>query len=344
MDTETMGPSAGGSDALRSLRVHFQSNPDAPMVFQVTAARYEAAAERNADVARHVRATIRTDMANFDEAIRDADVLVGWHFPREELTSRAPRLKWIHVWGAGVEHLLPLDWLPRHVALTNNSGVHVQKAGEYMVMAILMLNNAIPTLVNNQHRACWTEIFSTSVEGKTVAVIGVGQMGGTAARRAAQLGMHVLGVRRTARPHRYVDEMFGPGELDQVLPRADFVIVTTPLTSETRHLIGRRELDSMKANAGLVNLARAQVVDYDALVDKLNRGELGGAILDVFDPEPLPPESPMWNTRNLIITPHVASDDADQYMPGTLDLVFDNIRRLVAGRPLRNRVRRALEY
>jgi phosphoglycerate dehydrogenase-like enzyme len=138
--------------------------------------------------------------------------------------------------------------------------------------------------------------------------------------------------------------MFSPRRLDRVLPRADFVIVTTPLTADTRQLIGRRELDLMKPSAGLINLARAQVVDYDVLADKLSRGELGGAILDVFDPEPLPPESPLWKTPNLIITPHVASDDAEQYMPLTLDLVFDNIRRLLAGRPLRNRVRRSLEY
>jgi len=276
--------------------------------------------------------------------MKTADVLVGWGFPKENLAGFAPDLKWIHIWGAGIEHLLPLDWLPKGVALINNRGVHAPKAGEYMVMAILMLNNAIPTIVNNQQMNRWTEIFSTTVAGKTIALIGVGQMGGTGARRAKGLGMRVLGVRRSGRPHRYVDEMHGPDELDLVLPRADVVLVTTPLTKDTVRLIGARELDLMKRDAGLINMARAQVVDYDALAGKLARGELRGAVLDVFDPEPLPPESALWTTPNLIMTPHVASDDEEQYMPRTLDLVFDNLRRFVAGQPLRNRVRPKLEY
>ncbi|MFQ5789073.1 MAG: D-2-hydroxyacid dehydrogenase [Acidobacteriota bacterium] len=325
-------------------RVHFQTNPKAPPVFQMTRERYEAAARRHRDLAGHVQASIGCDLDSFYEAMKSADVLVGWNFPRGDLATRAPRLKWIHVWGAGVEHLLPLDWLPPGVSLVNNRGVHAQKAGEYMVMAILMLNNAVPALVTSQRRAQWKEIFSTSVAGKTLAVIGVGHMGGTGARRAKQLDMSVLGVRRTPRPHRYVDEMYGPDELHRVLPRADFVLVTTPLTTQTRNLIGRRELDLMKPHAGLINMARAQVVDYDALREKLTRGELSGAILDVFDPEPLPSDSPLWATPNLIMTPHVASDDAEQYMPLTLDLVFDNLRRHLAGRPLRNRVQRDREY
>jgi phosphoglycerate dehydrogenase-like enzyme len=306
--------------------------------------RYEAALQRHPDVDPFVQATIGTDEDTFFSAMKTADVLVGWGFPKEDLGRYAPNLKWIHIWGAGIEHLLPLDWLPKGVALINNRGVHAPKAGEYMVMAILMLNNAIPTIVNNQQRNRWIEIFSTSVAGKTLAVIGVGQMGGTGARRAKSLGMRVLGVRRSGRPHRYVDEMYGPDALHLVLPRADFVLVTTPLTKESLRLLGAGELDLMKRDAGLINMARAQVVDYDALTLKLTRGELGGAVLDVFDPEPLPPESPLWTTPNLIMTPHVASDDALQYMPRTLDLVFDNLRRFLAGRPLRNRVRPKLEY
>jgi phosphoglycerate dehydrogenase-like enzyme len=328
----------------KNLRVHFQSNPKAPKVFQMTTERYEAAVGRHTDVAGRVEASIGTDRDGFFSVIGEIDVLVGWKFPREDLAEKAPNLKWIHIWGAGVEHLLPLDWLPRGVLLTNNSGVHRPKAGEYVMMAILMLNNRIPTLVTSQRRAQWNEIFSTSVAGKTLAVIGVGQMGGAAAQRAKQLGMHVLGVRRTARPHRYVDEMFSRTELERALPRADFVLVTTPLTEETTNLMGRKELDLLKPEAGLINLGRARVVDYDVLVEKLTRGEMSGAVLDVFDPEPLPPDSPLWTTPNLIMTPHVASDDAEQYMPRTLDLVFDNIRRFLSGKPLRNRVHRRLQY
>ena len=109
--------------------------------------------------------------------------------------------------------------------------------------------------------------------------------------------------------------MWKPADLDRLLPRADIVLVTVPLTRETRQLIGKRELDLMKPEAGLINMGRARVVDYDALAAKLTRGELSGAILDVFDPEPLPADSPLWTTPHLLISPHVSSDDVVSYVP-----------------------------
>ena len=163
-------------------------------------------------------------------------------------------------------------------------------------------------------------------------------------KRAKSLGMHVLGVRRKVRPHRYVDEMYGVSDLPKLMPRADFVLVTTPVTSETRNLVGKGQLDRMKTDASFINLGRAEVVDYDHLRKKLRRGEIKGAILDVFEPEPLPKRSPLWSTPNLFITPHVASDDADDYMPLTLDLVLENAGRFLSGRPLKNRVIPSREY
>lgn len=327
-----------------SFRVHFQSNPDAPMVFQITEERYQAASERNNDVSDRVYATIGTNKDDLHAALGKANGLVGWTFPQEGLVELAPELRWIHAIGAGIEHLLPLNWLPSGVDLINNRGVHAEKAGEYLLMAILMLSNRIPALVTSQRLGQWNEIFSTRLSDRTLLIIGVGHMGGSAARQAKRFGMKVIGVRRSGRPHRYVDEMFRPEDLEQVLPRADILLVTTPLTSETRGLIGVRQLDLLKTDAGLINLGRAQVVDYEALADRLENGKLGGAILDVFDPEPLPSDSRLWDTPNLIITPHVASDDWELYMPLTLDLVFENIRRQFAGRPLKNRVRPRLEY
>ena len=119
--------------------------------------------------------------------------------------------------------------------------------------------------------------------------------------------------------------MYRPNELDRILPRADFVLVTTPLTRETEGLIDKRAFSLMKHGAGIINMGRARVIDYDALVDNLRRGRLCGAILDVFDPEPLPAESRLWSTPNLVIVPHVSSDDADVYMDRTLDVFFDNV-------------------
>jgi phosphoglycerate dehydrogenase-like enzyme len=330
--------------APRRLRLHIENVSSMAPVFQIQRAQWEAAGARHPTLARRVDVTIGWDLEMFDKRMRTADILIGWRFPHEDFARRAPHLRWIHMTGAGIEHLMPLDWLPRRVVVTTNSGVHAPKAGEFAAMAILMLNNHMPALMTAQREGRWHRIFSTPARGKTLAIVGVGAMGAAAAERAKQLGMRVLGVRRSRRPHRHVDEMYGPADLDRVLPRADIVLVTVPLTVETRQLIGKRELDLMKPDAGLINLARARVVDYDALGGKLARGELSGAILDVFDPEPLPADSPLWTMPNVVLTPHVSSDDAAGYVPRTLDLVFANVDRYLAGRPLTNRVRREREY
>jgi phosphoglycerate dehydrogenase-like enzyme len=327
-----------------TLQVHFQSNPEAPPIFHITEARYRAAARRHRHIARFIRHSIATDREGFFQRMRKANVLVGWRFPRESLATIAPNLKWIHIIGAGIEHLLPLDWLPKGVPLVNNSGVHEPKMREYISMALMMLHTRVPTFVTQQRNAHWREYFSTLIGGKTMAILGVGQMGGAAAKEAKRLGLRVLGVRRHPRANRYVDEMFTSDQLHKVLPRADFVLVTVPLTPETSGWIDREAFALMRDGAGFINLGRARVVDYDALRANLKKGKLSGAILDVFDPEPLPKNSPLWSTPNLIITPHVASDDEEHYMPRTLDFFFDNVQRYLAGMPLRNRVQPARGY
>ena len=205
-------------------------------------------------------------------------------------------------------------------------------------MCVLMLNNRVPTLVNAQSRREWQPLFTDHLKGKTLLIVGVGHLGGAGARQAKRCGLYVIGVRRSGRSHRYCDEVVGQAGLHEVLPRADFIVVTVPSTSATDGMIGKREFALMKKTAGFVNFSRAQVVDYRALAARLRSGELGGAILDVFDPEPLPAESDLWTTPNLLITPHCSSDDLDRYIPMTLDLIFENVARSIAGLKLLNRV------
>ena len=326
------------------INLHIKNNRAGETLFRMTPERVAAALERRPDMAGKLDVTIDWDTDNFAASMACAEGLLTWDLPMDGLAEIAPKLKWIHIIGAGIEHLQPLDWLPRGVALVNNRGVHAAKAGEYGIMAILMLNNHMPAHYHAQRKARYDPHFSTPVAGKTLAVIGVGEMGGAVARAAKRLGLHVIGVRRGGRRARGVHEMFGPEALDGVLGRADFVLVTTPLTPETRNLLDRRRLDLMKPTAGLINMSRAGVVDYEALAAKLREGILAGAVLDVFDPEPLPPSSPYWNTPNLIATPHISSDDEVSYAPLTLDLFFDNAARYSAGRPFRNRVRPKLGY
>ncbi len=330
--------------ARRKLHIYFDAGLKKPPVFQVTEALYRAAARRHPDLARHVRAKIGDGERDLAPVIGEVDGIVGFRFPTGLIRAGAGKLKWLHATGAGIEHLLPLDWLPAGATLTNNSGVHAAKTLESATLAILALNTRLPEIVSNQRAARWKQVFTPAVRGRTLLVVGVGGMGGSAARAGKRLGMHVLGIRRSGRGHRAVDEMFSPSDLGRVIPHADIVFVTAPLTPETRHLIGRAELGLMKPTAGLVNFGRAGVVDYRALSAKLRRKEIAGAILDVFEPEPLPSSSSLWRTPNLIMTPHVTSDDDEDYMPLTLDLVFENVARLLDGRPLKNAVRPDISY
>jgi glyoxylate/hydroxypyruvate reductase len=325
------------------IALHIDNSRGYDQVFWITPERWAAASRRHRALARRVEAQIAWDLEGFDEAMPTTEILIGWEFPRKDLRARAPHLRWVHLTGAGLEHLAPFDWMPEGVVVTNNSGVHAPKAAEYAEMAILMLANRIPRHVTNQRQARWQQFFPAPVRGKTLLIVGVGALGGSAAARAKRLGLRVVGIRRSGRPHHHVDRIFRRDALDRLLPQADFVLITAPLTPETRGLIGRRQLDLMKPEAGLINMGRAGIVDYDALREKLAGGELSGAVLDVFDPEPLPPTSSLWQTPNLVMTPHCSSDAPD-YADRTLDLFFDNLRRYLAGRPLRNEVDRALQY
>ena len=335
-------PSSRPADS--KIHVHIKNNRTGELVFRTTPERYAEAEARHPDVAARMETIIDWDLDHFDESMQWAEVMMTWELPTENLRERAPHLKWVHIIGAGVEHLAPFDWVPEGLTVTNNSGIHMDKTMDYVSMALQMLNNNIPKFVTDQRNARWNAIYSTPITGKTVAVIGVGKMGGGAARAARKLGCRVIGVRRNGRPSRHVEKMYGPNGLETALAQADFVIVNTPMTPETEGMIGHHQLGVMKPGAGLINLSRASVVDYAALAEKLEAGALSGAILDVHDPEPLPPDSPYWNTPNMILTPHVSSDDDESYAPLTLDLLFDNMRRFLAGKPLKNRVNPKLGY
>ena len=328
-----------------TFHVHFNSRREAHPVFHMTPELCKAALARRPDLAGKVHITTGWDLANAASALKTTAMLVtSMQVPREELRTMAPRLGSIHLIGAGVEYLRPFDWVPDGVTITNNRGIHHQKAGEYILMCVMMLNNRIPTLMNAQSRREWLPMFTDHLSGKVLLIIGVGHLGGAGARQARRFGLSVIGVRRSGRPHRYCDRVVDQTRLHDVLPDADFVVVAAPSTSATDGMIGEREFALMKRTVGFINFARARLVDYDALAERLRAGALGGAILDVFDPEPLPAESALWSVPNLLVTPHCSSDDRIRYIPETLDLVFENVARAIAGRKLLNRVDLIREY
>jgi phosphoglycerate dehydrogenase-like enzyme len=326
------------------MHLHIDSLRWKPPHMHLTKAVYEAAARRHPALAARLTVTYGWDSEDFGKHMRTAAILFAQRFPKENLAKVAPELKWINVPSAGIEYLMPLDWLPPGVVLTNNSGTHAPKAAESVTMAVLMLNARLPEVIAHQRQAKWEQIFTPVAAGKTVALLGLGNMGRASARALRALGLHVRGVRRYPAPDDDVDEIFGRDALREALKDADFLVVAAPLTAETRGMIGGGELDCLKLGAGVVNIGRGPIIDEAALRTRLNSGRLGGAILDVFAEEPLPPDSPLWTTKNAVVMPHVSSDDPAQYLPRALDIFFDNLQRMLDGKEMRNVIDPALGY
>lgn len=267
-------------------------------------------------------------------AIVDADVVTG---PRidPELLDRATNLELFAGTFAGYGHL-PLDALSgAGVLLTTAAGVHSPNAAEHAVGAIL-------TFSRRFHRASrsntWQPLTPGELAGSTVTIVGLGAIGTAIAERLEPFDVRTLGVRRRPERGGPTDEVFGQESLHEALSRTDYLVLCCPLTDETRGLVGHAELGTLSANAVVVNIARGAVVDTDALVATLRRGRLGGAALDVTDPEPLPDDHPLWNFDDVLITPHVAGA-TPEYYSRLADLVAENVRRLADGRELRNRIR-----
>ncbi len=326
------------------LRVYLDNSGDVPPVFLITDERLEEFRRKHPVIAARCEFRIGKGPQSFAEAMRDAEVLVGWDFPRAGLRDKAPHLRWVQLIGAGVDHLLPLDWLPSGLTLTRASGAHRPKADEFMMLSLLMLNNRMPEIVSNQHKGQFDYVYSTPITGKTVLLVGLGATGSAAAASARKLGMKVIAVTNTVAPHPDVDEVHAADSLAALLPRADFVVVTVPKTSKSGGLIGHAELKRMKRGAAIVNLGRLGVIDEAAMIECLEDGHLSGVVYDIQDPREVPSPEKLWTTDNLILIPHSLNNDPERFLPNSLAILFDNIERYLAERPLLNRVDPTKEY
>lgn len=248
--------------------------------------------------------------------------------------------EWVHTTLAGVE-AFPFDAYERRgIPLTNSTGVHGDSVGDTALGLMLTLARRLHDFVANQREARWAfpewdEAFT--LPGERVCVVGLGTVGGAIAERASALGMDVAGVRRSSEPHEAVDDLYHPDDLHAAIADARFVVLAVPATAETRGLVGAAELERMREDAYLVNVARGEVVDGDALVTALREGAIAGAALDVFETEPLPEDSPLWAMEDVVVTPHAAAAD-EAFHRKVGELVRENLRRLAAGEPLKNRV------
>lgn len=273
----------------------------------------------------------------------DADILFACVKPDViSLKTKLPSLKWVQVISAGVEAILPT--LPPEVRLTNSSGVHGEKGGEFVLTAALMLNYRIPSFASDKIVQRWAPVFETPARGKHVTLLGVGGIGGKASKRLRDNGYKVIGVTRTGKADVELDGCVPVEQIDSVLPETDVLVSTLPNTPATRNLIDRRRLEMLPRCAGLVVVGRAAVVDYSALAEMLESGRIQGAVLDVFGQEPLPAGDPLWTCRNLIMTPHCSVDDHATYMDGCLEIFIDNLQRFQRGEALRNEVNPDLGY
>ncbi len=198
-----------------------------------------------------------------------------------------------------------------------------------------MLANRIPEFVTDQRTGRWRKLWGTVLRRRRVVVVGLGSLGGSAAKHFFQFGMQVTGVRTRAAPHPHCAEVVTTADLDRVLPGAEFLVLACPLTEATRNLIDRRRLALLPDGAGLVNIGRGALLDQDALCDELDSGRLT-AVLDVFVPEPVPPGHRLWTTPNLIMSPHTSADDPNTYNADSLDIFFANLRARRDGKPMPN--------
>ncbi len=290
------------------------------------------------------------DPGGLATALVDSDVFVGFHLPREHF-AKARRLRWIHSASAGIEANLFPELVASEVILTNSTGLHAVSIPEHVLGQMLVLARNFHEAQRLQVRHEWNRFqvigFAGTVRelnGSNLAILGAGAIGRNLARLAVGLGMHVQVMRRDpTRPVAGAEAVYGPGELPALLAWADFVVLAVPLTAETRTLIGPAELQAMKSSALLINVARGEIVDEDALVQALHNGAIGGAALDVFTQEPLPADHPFWSLDNLVLTPHV-SGYTPRYFEKVLALFEDNLDRFLRGQRLRNVVDKQLGY
>ena len=322
----------------------FPIDAEGEKVFTIKNFHFEKAFEKFPEIKEKVEIFIDWDEDNFNSSMSISDILLTWNFPTSNLKKVSPNLKWIHCISAGIEHLLPLDWMFEGLVLTNNSGVHSKKAGEYGLMSVLMLHNHIPKIVSNQKNKKFESLFSTPIAGKTIVVVGTGNLGGAMIRLLAPLGPKIVGVNRGGSAVEGCSEVIAADKIDTVLPKADILYLAMPETPGTKNLISRNRLDLLKHSCGIVNIGRQSTMDYDALCEKLRTNKIAGAILDVFSPEPIEPNSKLWQIPNLIITPHVSADDGESYVRLTLDLFIKNLQLFISNKKLVNQIDKDFSY
>lgn len=296
-------------------------------------------ADRHITMLQNVSENIKIIHCTLEEAgqyIADTDILVAWgSMDIRPLYLAAPKLKWIHALSAGVETLTFPEMQNSATLLTNSRSIHGIPIAEHIFAMILIFTRSFHILLRQQQNKKWRRVPTDEIHEKTLGIIGLGSIGREIAKKAKGLGMHVVATKRTMASELFIDKLFPHDQLHEMLPLCDFVVVALPLIEETKEYIRLEHFQSMKRSAYFFNIARGAIVREADLIAALEQGLIAGAGLDVFETEPLPENSPLWERENVIITPHLAAL-SPYYLDRAIKLFADNLSRYMNDKDMFN--------
>ncbi len=273
----------------------------------------------------------------FARAAAEADVLFNWSESGplfREVFMMCPQLRWVHSRAAGLDNLLFPELIESPVTLTNGSGVFSPPLGEFVLGAMLYFAQDFRRLIRCQNAGVWETRDIEEISGRTVGIVGYGDIGRAVSSRAHAMGMHVLALRRSGPPFSgvdpLIDQFYGPAGRLEMIARCDYLVVSAPLTPETRGLIGAAEFAAMKPHAVVINVGRGPVIDETAMVDALAAHRIRGAALDVFDTEPLPEGHPFYALENVLLSPHCA-DHTPDWLERAMQFFLEQFERFRKG-------------
>jgi phosphoglycerate dehydrogenase-like enzyme len=286
----------------------------------------------------------------FERLAPDAEVIFNWSGSLDllrQVLAMTPRVRWIHTRSAGLDHLLFPELVASPAVLTNGTGVFSASLGEFAIAGILFFAKQLRQMVRHQAAGKWVQEDVKEIAGQTVGILGYGDIGRAVASRARAMGMHVLAVKRhvpaAGAGDDFAERIYTPDHRIEMIAASDYVVVTAPLTPETRGMVGAPEFAAMKPTAVIMNLGRGPVIDEPAMIRALADGRIAGAVLDVFDTEPLPAGHPFYGMENVLLSPHCADHTSD-WLERAMEFFLENFERYRTGEPLKNVVDKARGY
>lgn len=293
---------------------------------------------------KKARVMVASDAEEARTHAKDAEIIVGFPMTIPMLTD-AKKLQWLHSFSAGVDRMLSAEIMRTAVRVSNSSGIHATPIAEHIIGFMLMFTRGFKKTFENQKKHVWGKDETLSeLRGKTILIVGLGDIGMEAARLAHCLGVRILAISRSKKKKPvFVDELRTATYLDKLLPKADIVVICLPHTNDTHHLFDKKKFACMKSTAIIMNIGRGGIIHEKELIDALKQKQIAGAALDVTEQEPLPADSPLWDMENVIITPH-HSGLSEKYMDRAIDLFCENLKLFLKGKPLKTEVDKKRGY